>query len=75
MNEKQMSDDRSDVQVDSDGRRWLFDPAGLFLVAVVGSFGSLCLLRHSWILGIPCVALAGLGLIASHSHFDRSKGT
>ena len=52
-------------------QRWLFDPAGLLLVAIVGTVGFLSLLRHSWILGVPCVVIAGLGLIASHRHFDQ----
>ena len=52
-------------------QRWLFDPAGLLLVGVVGSVGILSLLRHGWLLGVPCVILATLGLIASHRHFNR----
>jgi hypothetical protein len=56
--------------VASDGRR-LFDPAGLLLVVIVGTGGILTLLKHVWIVAIPCIVLAVLGLIASHKHFDR----
>jgi hypothetical protein len=51
-------------------QRWLFDPFGLFLIAVVGGVGVLALLRHGWVIGFPCVALAAIGLIVSHKHFD-----
>ena len=48
----------------------LFDPAGLFLVAVVGGAGVLLLLKHGWTLGLPLVALAAVGLAVSHRHFN-----
>ena len=48
----------------------LFDPAGLFLVAVVGGAGVLLLLKHGWMLGLPLVALAAVGLAFSHRHFN-----
>jgi hypothetical protein len=62
----------SDVEVSANDHTRLFDPARLLLVGIVGTVGFLSLLRHSWILGIPCVVLAALGLIASHRHFDRA---
>jgi len=62
-----------ELQADEGDRdRWLFDPAGLLLTAIVGSVGVLSLLRHGWVLGVPCVSLATLGLIVSHRHFDQS---
>jgi len=48
----------------------LFDPVGLFLVAVVGGAGVLLLLKHGWMLGLPLVALAAVGLAFSHRHFN-----
>ena len=60
---------------EGDRDRWLFDPAGLLLTGIVGSVGVLSLLRHGWVLGVPCVILATLGLITSHRHFDHSRLT
>ena len=54
----------------SDDHVRLFDPFGLFLVAVVGVGGGFLLLKHGWTLGLPLVALAALGLAFSHRHFD-----
>jgi len=61
----------SDVTIRPNAPGRLFDPAGLLLVAVVGTGGILTLVKHVWTVGIPCVVLAVLGLIASHRHFDR----
>ena len=55
--------------VASDPRR-LFDPGGLLLVVIVGLGGILTLLKQVWIVAIPCIVLAVLGLVASHKHFD-----
>jgi hypothetical protein len=56
-----------------DEQRWLFDPIGLLLVGIVGAVGFLSLVRHSWVLGVPCVVLATLGIVASHRHFDPAS--
>jgi hypothetical protein len=48
-----------------------FDPAGLILVAIVGMFGLISLLRDAWGIAIVCLLLAAIGLLFSHSHFDR----
>jgi len=58
---------------EGDFERWLFDPAGLLLAGIVGSVGVISLLRQSWILGVLCVILATLGLIAPHRHFDPNS--
>jgi hypothetical protein len=49
-----------------------FDPAGLILVAIVGTFGLISLLRGAWGIAALCLPLALAGLFFSHSHFDRS---
>lgn len=49
-----------------------FDPAGLILVVIVGTFGFVSLLKGAWGIAAMCLPLALAGLFFSHSHFDRS---
>ncbi|MGA2790843.1 MAG: hypothetical protein ABSF00_08750 [Candidatus Bathyarchaeia archaeon] len=73
---KQDRETNSDGQIEADDHGRLFDPGGLLLVGIVGAGGTVLLLKHSWILGLPCAVLAALGLIASHRHFDpTNRGT
>ena len=67
---KQELDTNAETEVGTTEHERLFDPGGLLLVGVVGAGGLLLLLRHNWILGLPCAALATIGLIVSHRHFD-----
>ena len=49
----------------------MFDPAGLFLAAIVGTGGVFSLLKGAIPLAALCLPLATLGLVLSHKHFDR----
>lgn len=52
------------------GRR-MFEPAGLFLAAIVGTVGLISLLKGAIPLAALCLPLAALRLVCSHKHFDR----
>jgi len=47
----------------------MFDPAGLFLTAIVGTGGLISLLKGAILLAALCLPLAALGLVFSHKHF------
>jgi len=49
----------------------MFEPAGLFLAATVGTAGLISLLKGAILLAALCLPLAALGLVVSHRHFDR----
>jgi hypothetical protein len=49
----------------------MFEPAGLFLAATVGTAGLISLLKGAFLLAALCLPLASLGLVVSHRHFDR----
>ncbi len=48
----------------------VFEPAGLFLAAIVGTVGLIGLLKGAIPLAALCLPLAALGLVCSHKHFD-----
>jgi hypothetical protein len=52
------------------GRR-MFEPAGVFLAAIVGTVGLISLVKGAIPLAALCLPLAALGLVCSHKHFDR----
>ena len=56
----------------SNGGR-LFEPAGLFLAAIVGIGGVFSLLKGAIPLAALCLPLAALGVVFSHRHFDRDE--
>ncbi len=49
----------------------LFEPAGVFLAAIVGTVGLISLVKGAIPLAALCLPLATLGLVCSHKHFDR----
>jgi hypothetical protein len=49
----------------------VFEPAGLFLAAIVGTVGLISLLKGAIPLAALLLTLAALGLVCSHKRFDR----
>lgn len=49
----------------------VFEPAGVFLAAIVGTLGLISLLKGAIPLAALCLPLAALGIVCSHKHFDR----
>ena len=49
----------------------MFEPAGLFLAATVGTAGLISLLKGAILLPALCLRLAARGLVVSHRRFDR----